>query len=78
MKYFEAIATINGIYNQEFKGQVLDMSVLGNTCRTIEDSIESNIFKQAQKMGDVFTVSIIECVTANTPQELEEKTAGAV
>lgn len=62
MIYYSALATISNIYVETFKGKVNHLN-----------EIESDIAKQALKKGDVFTVTIQEMITANSPEALEDK-----
>ena len=62
MIYYSALATISNIYAETFKGKVNHLN-----------EIESDIAKQALKKGDVFTVTIQEMITANSPESLSDK-----
>ena len=62
MIYYSALATIDCIYTETFKGAVAHMR-----------DIENDIARQALKRGDVFTVTIQEMITANNPAALGEK-----
>lgn len=74
--YYKALVDINNSNTQIFKGKLESTSnVLLNKSINIQD-IEKDIELKASKTSEVFTLVIVELITANNKTEFKNKCEG--
>lgn len=62
--FYYALADINAEWTETFQG-----------CVSHRSDIEGHIALKAKRYGPVHSVSVVEVITAQTPDELEDKIA---